>query len=68
MKAVSWLTGVISGLCIVPAIGLYAERASNKSEVAAFKDDAEIAWRNYREMEAAFNKCHKGNTVPKAVK
>lgn len=50
MKAISWLIGVISALCAVAALTLYAERASQRSEVSAFKDDAEIAWRNYQEL------------------
>ena len=64
----AWIYGVITGLCIVSAIGLYGERASNRSEVAAFKDDAEIAWRNYRDLEAEIGRCRKANAALKVVK
>jgi N-methylhydantoinase B/oxoprolinase/acetone carboxylase alpha subunit len=68
MKAFSWLIGVISALCAVAALTLYAERSSQRSEVAALKDDAEIAWRNYRDLEAEIAKCRKANATLKAVK
>lgn len=53
MKAGSWLIGLISGLCIFSAIGLWGERVYLYSEIKALRDDLDTKQASDRdEIEA----------------